>query len=342
MFPRRIGQWCSRLVPASASSLRSLVAKQQASALVGRTGTRAIYPRRKRLIDVQASVIQVRREPDGMRKRVGRIRLVEGRFGLQKQSRAACNQWRTERRAGRARVRPAREGADDVLAGRGNPHVGRAVIRKGRALVPIGGRSDAHYVAFECSRIDSCACALISRCCHQNHTLLVRIGNRLAERRRRAGNIEAHIHHIGLMLHGVIQRVKLKTQVVGLAIFTGPAHWSYLNCSINPRTWLSGISLELMDWTSNLSIKVSGPRETLPVTVTRRRSYCLSSFVFPRTEYCFPGVINPHWDKPSGQVHLSLGTSAGHSSHRRSLTSKMPVSVVTLLRDSTEFFSVCA
>lgn len=132
----------------------------------------------------------------------------------------------------------------------------------------------------------------------------------------------------------IIGGVRWNSHTVGLATFRGLLHRYDLSCSIHPRIWLSSISLETMDSTSSRSTGGFPAAVTFPVTVTLWRSYFFSSLVSPQTEYCFSVVINPHCDESLGHINVSLGTSAGHSSHRQSSTSRIPVTVTELLAEA--------
>lgn len=95
----------------------------------------AIYPGGNSLIDIQAAVVQIRRELDRVRESTGGMGLVQGRVRAKKQGGRARDKRRTEGGAGSAAIRSAGECADDVFSGRSNPHIRITVIGKRGASV---------------------------------------------------------------------------------------------------------------------------------------------------------------------------------------------------------------
>ncbi len=106
--------------------------------------------------------MEIGRELNRMRQCTGRFCLVERRLCVQEQSRRAGHQRRAEGGPRSAAVSSAGESADDIFAGRGDPNVGRAVIGKGGACVPIRCRSDAHHLTVDGCRVHRRAGAFIA------------------------------------------------------------------------------------------------------------------------------------------------------------------------------------
>jgi len=149
-------------------------------------------------------MVESRREQNRMGEGAGGTRLVEARFCIVEQSGGAGHEGRAEGRAGFTGVGPTGVGADDVLTGRSDPNIGRTVIGKGRSRIPVRRRSDANNVPVHRRRVNTGAGVFVSGCGHEDDARFVRVSHCTGQRGRRRGQIEAHVYHVGFVLHGVV------------------------------------------------------------------------------------------------------------------------------------------